>query len=286
MDSDLAGSVCMVTGANSGIGKATATHLARRGATVVMVCRSAERGEAAQADIRAESGSDAVDLLLADLSVQADIRDLAATFRAEYDRLDVLVNNAGLYLADRQLSADGIEMTFAVNHLAPFLLTNLLLDDLRASAPARIVNVNSESHRGARLRFGNLEMEDDYQWIKAYGKSKLANLLFTFELARRLEGTGVTVNALHPGVVGTRIWNHNSNVISLLMRLVKPFLMSPSKSAQHVVRLAADPALAGVSGQYFDKDQERRAADEAYDRDAAQRLWQVSAAMTGLEETA
>lgn len=285
MDDDLAGILCMVTGANSGIGKATATHLAGRGATVVMVCRSAERGEAARADIQAESGSDAVDLLLADLSVQADIRDLAATFRAEYDRLDVLVNNAGLYLADRQLSADGIEMTFAVNHLAPFLLTNLLLDDLRASAPARIVNVNSESHRGARLRFGNLEMEDDYQWIKAYGKSKLANLLFTFELARRLEGTGVTVNALHPGVVGTRIWNHNSNVISLLMRLVKPFLMSPSKSAQHVVRLAADPALAGVSGQYFDKDEERRAADEAYDQDAAQRLWQVSAAMTGLEET-
>lgn len=276
----------MVTGANSGIGKATATQLARRGATVVMVCRSAERGEAAQADIRSESGSDAVDLLLADLSVQGDIRDLAATFRAQYDRLDVLINNAGLYLADRQLSADGIEMTFAVNHLAPFLLTNLLLDELRASAPARIVNVNSESHRGARLRFSNLEMEDDYQWIKAYGKSKLANLLFTFELDRRLEGTGVTVNALHPGVVGTRIWNHNSNVISLLMRLVKPFLMSPSTSAQHVVRLAVDPELESLSGQYFDKDEARRAADEAYDRDAAQRLWQVSTAMTGLEETA
>lgn len=286
MANDLMGAVCMVTGANSGIGKATAMHLARRGAAVVMVCRSAERGEAARADIRTETGSDAVDLLIADLSAQADIWDLVATFRAQYDRLDVLINNAGLYLADRQLSADGIEMTFAVNHLAPFLLTNLLLDDLKASAPARIVNVNSESHRGARLRFGNLEMEDDYQWIKAYGKSKLANLLFTFELARRLEGTGVTVNALHPGVVGTRIWNHNSNVISLLMRLVKPFLMSPSTSAQHVVRLAADPGLSGVSGQYFDKDEECHASDEAYDRDAAQRLWQVSAAMTGLEETA
>jgi NAD(P)-dependent dehydrogenase (short-subunit alcohol dehydrogenase family) len=286
MEDDLKGKVCMVTGANSGIGKATATQLARRGATVVMVCRSAERGETAQAAIQAESGSGAVDLLLADLSVQEHIRDLAEAFQAQYDRLDVLVNNAGLYLAERQESTDGIEMTFAVNHLAPFLLTNLLLDDLKASAPARIVNVNSESHRGARLRFGNLEMEDDYQWIKAYGKSKLANLLFTFELDRRLEGAGVTVNALHPGVVGTRIWNHNSNVLSLLMRLVKPFLMSPSKSAQHVVRLAADPALEGVSGQYFDKDQERRAADEAYDRDAARRLWEISAEMTGLATTA
>ena len=282
MAHDLTGSVHMVTGANSGIGKATATQLAERGAAVVMVCRSRERGRAAQEDVRLKSGSSRVDLMLADLSVQQQIRDLTARFRQQYDRLDVLVNNAGLYLSERQESADGIEMTFAVNHLAPFLLTTLLLDVLKASAPARIVNVNSESHRGARLRFDDLELEDDYHWIKAYGKSKLANLLFTYELARRLEGTGVVVNALHPGMVSTRIWNHNRNPISLLMRLGKPFMTSPRKSARYVVRLATDPALEDVNGKYFDEDEERRSSEESYDEEAARRLWKVSEEMTGL----
>ncbi|MGI9175314.1 MAG: SDR family oxidoreductase [Rhodothermales bacterium] len=271
-----------MTGANAGIGKATALELARQGHTVVMACRSQVRGEKAQAEIRAKSGNNRVDLLLADLASQADVRRLADSFKARYSRLDALVNNAGLFSQTRQITEDGIEKTFAVNHLAHFLLTNLLLDVLKASAPARVVNVSSEGHRGARLDFSNLRGENGYNWLRAYGESKLANVLFTYELARRLEGTDVTTNAIHPGVVSSRIWNRSLHPISLFMRLFRPFMTRPKTSAEALARLAVAPELEGVTGRYFKKKKEAASSPRSHDQALAEKLWQVSEEMTGL----
>ena len=276
--------VILVTGANSGIGKATARQLAERGAHVVMVCRNRERGEPARQDIIEATGSGTVDLLTADFESQEQVRDLAADVKRGYDRLDVLINNAGLYLPTRGETEDGIEVTWAVNHLAPFLLTHLLLDRLKASAPARIVNVSSNSHYGSRIHFDDPGLREGYSLQKAYGQSKLANVLFTYELARRLAGTGVTANALHPGVVATRIWNRSWDPISLIMRPLKLFLTSPEKSARAVVRLAVDPDVEGVSGKYFDQMQEKRSSRVSYDEAAARRLWDLSERMTGLDD--
>ena len=283
MEARASNRVCLVTGANAGIGKATALELARRGHTVVMACRSRERGERAQAEIRAKSGNDRVDLLLADLARQADVRRLADAFKARYDRLDALIHNAGLFATRQEITEDGIEKTFAVNHLASFLLTHLLLDVLKASAPARIVNVSSESHQGARIDFGNLRGERSYNWLRAYGQSKLANVLFTYELARRLDGTDVTTNAIHPGVVSSKIWNRSLHPISLFMRLFKPFMTRPKTSADALARLAVSPELEGVTGRYFKKKKEAASSPRSHDRALAEQLWRVSEEMTGLE---
>jgi len=270
------GRVCVVTGANAGIGRETTRGLAAAGARVGMVCRDRGRGEAARAEIVRETGG-AVDLFVADLSVQAEVRRVAAEIRERYDRLDVLVNNAAVYTRKRTLSPDGIELQFAVDHLAPFLLTCLLLDLLTESAPSRVVTVSSEAHRHARLRWDDLQGERRYRGLGAYAAAKLANLLFTRELARRLEGTGVTANAVHPGVVGTELlfggWGP--------LRLLRRFLRTPEEGARVVLRMAASPEVEGVTGRYFREEGEVVPSSAALDDDAARRLWSVSETLTG-----
>jgi NAD(P)-dependent dehydrogenase (short-subunit alcohol dehydrogenase family) len=283
MPDPAAGQTIMVTGANSGIGKATARLLAERGARVVMVCRNPGRGEPARREIAERTGSGTVELLTADFESLDQVRALARAYVETHDRLDGLINNAGLYLPTYRETTDGYEVTWAVNHLAPFLLTNLLLDVLKASAPARIVNVSSNSHYGAAIHFDDLNGTASYSWMEAYGQSKLANVLFTYELARRLDGTGVTAKCLHPGMVATRIWNRSNNPISLFMRPFKLFMQRPSRSARAVVRLAVDPELEGVTGAYFDQIKEKASSEVSYDRAVAEHLWRVSAEATGLE---
>lgn len=277
----MAGKVCMVTGANSGIGRVTALELARMGATVVMVCRDRGRAEPVQAQIRQETGNQAVDLLLGDLSSQASIRELAATFMARYDRLDVLVNNAGAIFLGRTLTADGLEATFALNHLGYFLLTNLLLDVLQASAPSRVVNVSSGAHVAAQIDFDDLQGARSYSLWRAYAQSKLANVLFTKELARRLEGTGVTVNALHPGFVSTNLPGQ-SRLAKVIAPLLNLFAIPAEEGAKTSIYLASSPAVAGVTGTYFYKERPKATAQAATDAAVARRLWQVSEELTGL----
>jgi NAD(P)-dependent dehydrogenase (short-subunit alcohol dehydrogenase family) len=247
-----------------------------------MVGRDQTRTERAVAEVRAQSGNHNVTHLLADLSEQAQVRRLADEFRERSERLDVLVNNAGAAFLRRQLSADGLEMTLALNHLAYFLLTNLLLDTLKASAPARVVNVSSGAHRNAQMDFEDLELRGGYGALRAYGRSKLANVLFTYELARRLEGSGVTANVVHPGWVATNIGRNNGWWMRPLMALIQRSAMPPEKGAETVVHLASDPELEGVSGRYFVKLRPVRSSPASYDEQAAQRLWEVSARLTGL----
>ncbi|MCB0091124.1 MAG: SDR family oxidoreductase [Caldilineaceae bacterium] len=275
--------ICMVTGANVGIGKETARALASAGARVIMVCRSRTRGEAARAEIIEQSGNDEVELMLADLSVQADVRKLAAAFQRQHEALHVLVNNAGAYFPQRTESADGLEMTWALNHLGYFLLTNLLLDVIKRSAPARIINVSSAGHTHGTIDFDDLQMRRNYGGFQAYARSKLANLLFTYELARRLAGTAVTVNALHPGAVNTNIWNNVDGLLGRLLRAVGKFYFLPVEAgAATAIYLATSPDVTGVTGQYFAKQKAVRSSPGSYRTDVAARLWDVSTAMTGL----
>lgn len=273
--------ICMVTGANSGIGKVTALELAKRGATVVMVCRNRSKGEAAQAEIKAQSGNASVDLMLADFASLASVRQLTEDFQQQYQQLHVLVNNAGLYLDKRYETRDGFEMTFGVNHLAHFLLTNLLLDMLKASAPARIINVSSEAHQFGRLDFDDLQGRRRYDGMRAYGQSKLANILFTYELDRRLAGTGVTVNSLHPGAVASNFARDTSGLFSLFFGLARPFMRSPEQGAETSIYLAAAPEVANVSGKYFSDKRAVRSSPRSYDQESWQRLWQVSEELVG-----
>jgi NAD(P)-dependent dehydrogenase (short-subunit alcohol dehydrogenase family) len=276
------GRTVVITGGNSGIGKAAAVDLARAGARVVITARDPGRGAAARDDIAAASGSDQVELSVFDLADLASVRAGAADLLERCPRLDVLVNNAGLILSDRRLSADGYEATFAINHLGPFLLTTLLLDRLKESAPARVVNVASTAHNFARrgMVFDDLMAERSYKPMEVYGRSKLANILFTTELARRLEGTGVTANCLHPGSVatgyardgdttgfmawGTRIYAH------------LPISLTPEQGARTTVYLASSPDVAGTTGAYFAKCREKTPSAAARDDAAAARLWAVS----------
>jgi NAD(P)-dependent dehydrogenase (short-subunit alcohol dehydrogenase family) len=273
----------VVTGGTSGIGEETAVGLARRGARVVIVGRDRERGEASVANVRARSGNDAVDLLLADLSSQKEVRGLAAQILDDYPALHVLVNNAGVVHLARRTTVDGLESTFAVNHLAYFLLTRLLQQRLVASAPARIVNVASEGHRFARLDFDDLQSERNYSVMRVYGLSKLANILFTAELARRLDGSGVTANCLHPGAVSTRLGINNGWLGRLLIPALRPFFLTPEKGARTSIHLATSEAVKDVSGKYFMKCALRRPSAICSDTEAARRLWDVSSELTGLE---
>jgi len=273
------GKVCMVTGASNGIGRAAAMGFARLGATVVLVCRNEQRGRQVVDEIRSATGNQNLHLLIADLSSQASVRQLASNFRAQFQRLHVLVNNAGVAIHARALSPDGIEMTFAVNHLGYFLLTNLLLDCLKAAAPSRIINVSSEAHRNARIDFENLQGEKDYSGFKAYCLSKLCNVLFTRELAGRLEGTGVTVNSMHPGFLRTGIFRETSGFLKLLVTMTAG---SPEKGARAIVHLATSPEVENGTGKYFKGTRERPSALASQDRQTARRLWQISAQMTGL----
>lgn len=272
------GKVCLVTGANAGIGQATALGLAQLGATVIMVCRSRERGEAAQAEIQAQSGNDKVDLLLADLSSQAEIRRLAVEIEARYTDLHVLINNAAIIPQQRRETAEHLEIQFAVNHLAYFLLTNLLLDKLKASAPARIVVVASQVHASGVIDFDDLQARRSYRPSQVYANAKLANVLFTYELARRLKGSGVTVNCLHPGVVATNLLNDYMGV----PQGRRDRGIETSKGAQTSLYLAISPEVAGVSGRYFVNREAASSSAVSYDKELAQRLWQVSAELTGL----
>ena len=274
--------VCLVTGGTSGIGRAVAVQLAQQGATVLLTGRDRARGEAAVTEIRGQGGS--AEFLPADFASLASVRALADEVRRRHDRLHVLVNNAGFVSGKtRRLTGDGFEETFAVNHLATFLLTGLLRDLLTASAPARVVTVSSDAHRALRgLDFDNLQCERRYKPILAYSQSKLANVLFTYELARRLEGSGVTATCLHPGVVRTGIWQAASGMLGVIARLAQVFMISPQKSGAYVVRLAVDPALAGVSGRYFNCHKELPSSPASHDPQAAARLWEMSERMAGL----
>ena len=277
--------ICVVTGANSGIGKETALGLARMGARVVMVCRNAEKGKTALEEIRRESGSSQVDLLMADMSSQASVRAVAEQIQQKYPRLDVLVNNAGGAAPARTLSADGIEMTLATNHLGAALLTLLLLDLLKASAPSRIINVSSEAQRRARLDMNDLQFERrKYRGFAAYGQSKLLMNAFTFELARRLAGTGVTANCLHPGVVETNIWSANPPplIARLIIAAVKPFMLNSKQGAAVSLYLATSPEVAQVSGEYFVKSKPARSSPLSRDPKLMAEVWLCTERMTSL----
>ena len=280
---DLTGKVCIVTGANDGIGKATALGLARMGATVVMVCRNRERGESALAEIAAKTGSQDLDLLIADLSSQGSIRKLAGTLASRYPRLNVLINNAGAITPRRRLTVDGLETQFAVNHLAPFLLTNLLLETLKESAPARVVTVSSQVHSKSPLDLDDLRSDRDYTASQVYRKTKLANILFTYELARRLEGTGVTANCLHPGVIATKLLDdymggsHEAGFGS-----GESLGDSPENGAAVVLHVATSPEIDGLSGKYFYDTAVSETAPVTYDEEHARQLWDISADLTNL----
>ena len=280
---DLTGRTCIVTGASSGIGEETALALARFGARVLLVCRSAERGERARRAIEARSGNPKVELFLADLARQEEIRRVARELLDACPAIHVLVNNAGLVRLRRSTTPDGLEETFAVNHLAYFLLTNLLLERIAASAPARIVNVSSDGHKFGRLDLDDLQSERGYRWWRAYGTSKLANVLFTTELARRLEGTGVTANCLHPGAVATRLGHDNAAWAVPLTRFLALFFKTPAQGAATSIHLASSDAVAGVTGRYFVDCAERQPSAASRDVDAARRLWDASLRLTGLD---
>jgi len=269
----------MVTGGNSGVGKETAVGLASLGGNVVIVCRNKNKGEAAWAEVKAKSGNENIHLMLADLSSLKSVRDLADAFKSKYDKLNVLVNNAGEILSRRHVTVDGLERTFSSNHLGHFLLTNLLLDVIRDSAPARILNITSEAHRGAKIHFDDLQGEKNYSAFRAYGQAKLANVLFTYELAKKLEGT-VTANCLHPGVVRTGFGHDDSGLMSLVIWIASPFFMSAEKAARAVTKLATSHELESLSGKYFSKVKEARSSEESYDEETARHLWRVSEELT------
>jgi NAD(P)-dependent dehydrogenase (short-subunit alcohol dehydrogenase family) len=276
------GRTCVITGATSGIGRATAIALAEKGATLVLVCRDQQRGEETLAAIVRQTGRRDASLVLGDLAVQRDVRRIAGELLAADRPLHVLINNAGVVNLQRMVTADGIEATFAVNHLAPFLLTNLLLDRLRQSAPARVVTVSSEAHRWGQLDFDDLGNERRYRFMRVYGQTKRANILFTAELARRTAGSGVTANSLHPGAVATSLGKNNGAWARALIALLRPFFRSPAGGAATSIYLASSPAVEAVTGRYFVDCQEKRPAPQACDADAARRLWDVSAKMTRL----
>lgn len=279
------GKVCIVTGASSGIGKAAAAGLARLGATVVLVCRDRGRGEAARRDIEAASGSPSLDLLIADLASQRAVRRAVREFKARHRRLDVLVNNAAVVLEHRQETEDGLEATYATNHLAYFLLTNLLLDVLEASAPSRVVNVTSSLHTTVTMDLDDLQSERGYEELRAYGRSKLANVMFTYELARRLEGTGVTANCLYPGLVSTNIDRDASQAFQEHWSGLGPSMVSPEKGAATVLYLASSPDVEGVTGRHFADCKPTESSPESYDIKTARRLWESSARQAGLGVT-
>ena len=273
------GKQILITGATNGIGLAAAEALVRLGANVAIVGRSETAMRIAAARVKAaRKGGATVDTFIADLSSQAAVRKLAGEVLGRYPRLDVLVNNAGAMYARRQVTADGIELTWAVNHLAPFLLTALLLDRLKESAPARIVTTASAAHQGARIPFADLNAERSYRGFERYGQTKLANILFTRELARRLEGTGVTASCFHPGLVATGFNRNNGLLMDLGMTILKPVSRSPEKGAETLVWLATSPEGATANGgYYFDREHVMPSA-EARDMETARRLWEVSEA--------
>jgi NAD(P)-dependent dehydrogenase (short-subunit alcohol dehydrogenase family) len=278
--SNMQGKVCLVTGASGGIGKITARELATMGATVVMLCRNRAKGEAAQAEIKAKSGNDRVDLIVADLSSLAEVRRAVDEFKQNYTQLHVLINNAGGINSEQKITDDGLEYTFATNYLAPFLFTQLLLDVLKASAPARIVNVSSVAHTQGKIDFADLQGAQRYSFTKAYGQSKLAQIYFTYELADRLKGTGVTVNALHPGAVSSNFNDGMKGIAHVIGAAIYALIgISVEKGAETTLYVATSPEVESVSGKYFSQSnggKETSSSRLSYDPVIRRRLWEVS----------
>lgn len=274
------GKICIITGANSGIGKAIAIGLAKMNATLVMLCRDKERGESAQKEIIELTGNNNIDLILCDLSSQKEIRNFAIEFKKNYNNLHVLINNAGVMLSKKDISIDGFEMNFAVNHLAPFLLTNLLLDILKKSAPSRIINVGSAAHRMGKIDFEDLQRENKKgRFMGLYGNSKLALTLVSYELSRKLEGFNVTVNVVHPGLINTNLGRDNS---STSKGFASKFFKSPEIGAETSIFLASSPEVEGITGKYFTKKKVKDSSKKSYNKEYAKRLWEISLEMTKL----
>jgi NAD(P)-dependent dehydrogenase (short-subunit alcohol dehydrogenase family) len=277
----MSGRICVVTGANRGIGRATAEGLARMGAKVILVCRRKEDGEAVSRQIAAQAPV-APDVVTADLSSQLSIREAAGYIQGRYLSLHVLINNAGVIPPRREVTVDGLEMQFAVNHLAYFLLTNLLLPQIEAGAPSRIINVSSGAHTHATIDFDDLQAQRSYQPKSVYARSKLANILFTYELSRRLAGTGVTVNSLNPGVVATRMLADYMGVPLAGLALARTFGASPEEGAATSIYLASSPELEFVTGKYFERKQPTASSPASHDEAVARRLWELSERLAGL----
>jgi len=275
------GKIALITGANSGIGFVTAVELAKMGARVLMVCRDSERGARARAAVAKVASGSVPELLLADMSSQKSVRALADDVRERFDRIDVLINNAGGIFAKREFTADGIERTFATNHLGPFLLTNLLLDRVSAGTGGRIINVASESYP-SKLDFGNLQGEKSYGFLNAYFRSKLENIIFSLDLARRLQPSGVTVNCMSPGPTRTRFGDNMTGLAGLFPRIAKKLFSSPEKGARTLIHLASSPEMAGVSGRFFLRQRIRPTKPVTHDAEVAAQLWRVSAELVGL----
>jgi NAD(P)-dependent dehydrogenase (short-subunit alcohol dehydrogenase family) len=271
------GKTVLITGASSGIGLEAAVDLARLGAAVVLVAREGNKSAHALAEVQTRSKSTAVSLMTCDLSSLAEVRRLAGGVRARHARIDVLVNNAGTVSPERRLTIDGLEQTFAVNHLSHFVLTNLLLDRLEAGAPSRIVHVSSAANRSGGMDFGNLQFErGGYSLLKAYSRSKLANVMFSNELARRLAGRRVTSNCLHPGAVATNIWSHTSWYVRPVVSVLKMFMLSPARGAEHITYLASSPDVEGETGGYYENNRRVPPSPLGLDQALAGRLWEVS----------
>jgi NAD(P)-dependent dehydrogenase (short-subunit alcohol dehydrogenase family) len=270
----------MITGATSGIGRASAIELARMGAKLVLVCRNRERGEELVREIQTNGGD--AELMIADLESQDQIRKLAHDFLAKGWPLHVLINNAGVFNLKRTETPDNIETVFAVNHLAYFMLTMLLLERIKESAPARIINIASDLHKRATINFDDLGGERSFGGMSSYGQSKLANILFTYELARRLEGTGVTVNCVHPGGVATNLAKNNGAFVNAAWKVIGLFMKSPENGARTQTYLASSPEVEGVTGKYFINCREARSSAESLNLDVARKLWAVSEQMTAL----
>ncbi len=280
-ENDMLGKVCLVSGATAGIGEAAALLLAQRGATVVGIGRNPAKNEASTKMIREKTGNPAVGYLLADLSSQEDIRAVAQQFLSKYERLDVLVNNAGATFGERHESVDGIEMTFALNHLGYFLLTNLLLDILETSAPSRVINVSSSLHKLGKLNFDDIPFKNGYARSKAYQRSKLANIAFTYELSRRLSNQAVTVNAMNPGLVATNVGESAGGISARAKGLVDKIAgLTPEEGAQTIIYLATSPEVIGESGRYFVKEKSVPSSKISYDLAFGRRLWELSESLT------
>lgn len=276
---------CLITGATNGIGRIVARELAGRGARVIVVGRNREKSERTVKEIREETGNTTVEYMLADLSLLKEVRALADQVKSQYDSLDVLVNNAGAIFTTRNETREGLERTFALNHLSYFLLTNLLLDLIIDSAPARIINVASNAHRGEQLDFDDLQHRKSYSPQKVYGESKLANILFTYELARRLEKEDVTVNAVHPGFVNSGFGKNNGKLMKAVMSFLHLFARSPEEGAKTVIYLATSPEVEETTGEYFFDEKPVESSPASYDRETALDLWEESMHLTGLETT-
>ncbi|MCS6903988.1 MAG: SDR family oxidoreductase [Bacteroidia bacterium] len=273
--------ICLITGCNTGIGKVTAIELAKRGATIIMACRNQVKAERAKVEIIAQSQNPRIDLFLVDLSLQSSIRKFAEAVHKKYNKIDILINNAGAIYYHRYVTPEKIELTFAVNHLAYFLVTHLLLDLIKAAPQGRIINVASRAHQGYTIDFNDLMGEKNYSPFKAYGQSKLANIMFTYKLAEYLQGTKVTANCLHPGLVNTEF----ARDMPFWFRMIFTYLgLTPEKGAETTIYLATEPSLAGVTGKYFYKKKEAKTSYISYDKNIQQQLWDISLKLVGIHQ--